>query len=251
MQILLTNDDGVSSPSLWALREELATIGTVTVVAPKSQQSGVGHAITYRRPVLVDEVSRDGGRAYALSGTPADCVKFALLELMSQRPDLVVSGINPGLNLGCNVFYSGTVAAAMEGALNGVLSVAFSSTPDATHSPREVAEEATRALSFILARSASLPSLAYNVNLPAPAKEPPEIVFAPHRPDVFQEQYVRAELDGQPGFRLDLPYGEQTGPGDGCDVLAVQRGKISVTPLRPSLTDDQCLQELNGQATDS
>ena len=134
MLILLTNDDGIYAPGLAALQRELAKLGDVAVVAPATEQSGVGHAITYLTPLIVKEVFQNermvGGNddhwGWAVEGSPADCVKIGLAEFCPRRPDLVVSGINAGLNAGINVLYSGTVAAAIEGAFYGITSIAVS-----------------------------------------------------------------------------------------------------------------------------
>jgi len=127
MQILLTNDDGIYSPGLAALERELARMGDVCVVAPATEQSGVGHSITYLTPLIVKEVF-DGQRrrGFALDGSPADCTKLGITELCPKPPQLVVSGINAGLNVGINVLYSGTVAAAIEGAFFNLTSIAGS-----------------------------------------------------------------------------------------------------------------------------
>src|SRR5580692_521313 len=118
MRILLTNDDGVYAPGLRALRKELQKLGEVTVVAPAGEQSAVGHSITLLTPLLVQEVLDDQKRplGWAVEGKPADCVKLALMELLPEPPDVIVSGLNAGSNAGINVLYSGTVAAAIEGA---------------------------------------------------------------------------------------------------------------------------------------
>ncbi len=127
MRILLTNDDGVFAPGLAAMYEKLKALGDLTVVAPDGERSSVGQAITLGRPLYHKVVSVGGKfKAHALSGTPTDCVKFALAVLLKKRPTLIVSGINHGGNDGCSVFYSGTVGAAREGALMGVPSVAIS-----------------------------------------------------------------------------------------------------------------------------
>src|SRR6476469_575272 len=117
MRILLTNDDGVYAPGLRALRTELKKIGDVTVVAPAGEQSAVGHSITLLTPLLVQEVldAHNEPLGWAVEGRPADCVRLALLELLEEPPDLIVSGLNAGSNAGINVLYSGTVAAAVEG----------------------------------------------------------------------------------------------------------------------------------------
>src|SRR6478752_770468 len=119
MRILLTNDDGIYAPGLRALRAELLTLGTVLVVAPATEQSAAGHSVTLLNPLLVSEVFEDDGKTFvgwAVEGRPADCVKLALLELLPDPPDVIVSGMNAGSNAGINVLYSGTVAAAIEGA---------------------------------------------------------------------------------------------------------------------------------------
>jgi 5'-nucleotidase len=128
MRILLTNDDGIYAPGLRALLPELQKLGEVTVVAPATEQSAVGHSITLLTPLISQEVSDEPNQplGWALEGKPADCVKLALVELLPQPPDLLVSGINAGSNAGINVLYSGTVAAAIEGAFFDIPSVAIS-----------------------------------------------------------------------------------------------------------------------------
>jgi 5'/3'-nucleotidase SurE len=127
MRILVTNDDGILAPGILALRRAVADMGEVTVVAPVAPQSAVGHSITLTDPIRVHRVPLgDGVIGCGVQGRPADCVKLAILELMPERPDLVVSGVNLGANTGINVLYSGTVAAAVEGAFFGVPAVAVS-----------------------------------------------------------------------------------------------------------------------------
>src|SRR5438034_1812169 len=128
MHILLTNDDGVYAPGLRALRAELKKLGEVTVVAPAGEQSAVGHSITLLTPLVVQEVLDEANRpmGWAVEGRPADCVKLALLELLPEQPDVVISGLNAGSNAGINVLYSGTVAAAIEGSFFHRTSIAVS-----------------------------------------------------------------------------------------------------------------------------
>src|ERR1700722_19759613 len=128
MRILLTNDDGIYAPGLRALLPELRKLGEVIVVAPATEQSAVGHSVTLTTPLIVQEVLDDGRSplGWAVEGRPADCVKIALRELLPQMPDLLVSGLNAGSNAGINVLYSGTVAAAIEGAFFRVTSIACS-----------------------------------------------------------------------------------------------------------------------------
>jgi len=127
MRILLTNDDGILAEGLIALYEELKDDFDLSVVAPETEMSAVGHAITLSNPLRVRRFKRNGAFfGYGVSGTPADCVKIAIQEILQQRPDMIISGINMGSNVGINLLYSGTVSAATEGAFLGVPSVAIS-----------------------------------------------------------------------------------------------------------------------------
>jgi len=127
LKILITNDDGIYSPGIYALWGVAKEFGDVTLVAPNTQKSAVGHAITIANPLYVTEINRSNGfKGYAVSGTPADCVKIGIKNIMKSTPDIVLSGINIGSNLGNNIIYSGTVAAAIEGAVSGIPSIAFS-----------------------------------------------------------------------------------------------------------------------------
>src|SRR5258707_5333713 len=123
--MLVTNDDGVQSPGIHALAAALRPLGDVTIVAPVSESSAIGHALTLARPLRLERVGRDGA-VFSVDGTPTDCVNIALTMVLERKPDLVVSGINKGYNLGDDVTYSGTVAGAMEGALLGIPSIAVS-----------------------------------------------------------------------------------------------------------------------------
>ena len=124
---MITNDDGIHAPGLWALFKALSPRYQVTVIAPDRERSAVSHGITLHQPIRAVHTAANGGNGgWAVSGTPADCVKLALVELLESRPDLVIAGINPGANVGVNLNYSGTVAAAKEAALNGLKSLSVS-----------------------------------------------------------------------------------------------------------------------------
>ena len=175
VQILLTNDDGIYAPGLAALEHELRKLGDVTVVAPLTEQSGVGHSITYRSPLMARKMygpagNEDSGkqRGWAVEGSPADCVKLAIAELCPERPELVVSGINSGLNAGINVLYSGTVAAAIEGAFFGITSVAVSLEYDDADRYDVAAQQTAAIIQQILAQPNSAQQL-YNLNIPRKA----------------------------------------------------------------------------------
>src|SRR6476620_3473793 len=154
MRILLTNDDGIYAPGLQALRKELLTLGDVVVCAPATEQSAAGHSVTLLWPLIVQEVFDTEKRflGWAVEGRPADCVRLALLELMPEPPDLIVSGLNAGSNAGINVLYSGTVAAAVEGSFYRHTSIAVSletSKPTPPNFPR-AAEYARQVIERLL-----------------------------------------------------------------------------------------------------
>src|SRR3990170_1334577 len=174
MQILLTNDDGIYAPGLAALEHELARLGEVTVVAPAAEQSGVGHSITFLSPLMAKEVfDGERRRGWAIEGSPADCVKLAMAEFCPRRPDLVVSGINGGLNLGINVLYSGTVAGATEGALFDITSIAVSLEYDEHADFDRAAEMAVGLIEQILKQEDVGDHVLYNINIPTVALERP------------------------------------------------------------------------------
>src|SRR5215831_10304626 len=170
MHILLTNDDGVYAPGLRAMRKELQKIGEVVVVAPATEQSAVGHSITLLTPLLIQEVldDQDQFMGWAVEGRPADCVKLGLLELLPEPPDLVVSGLNAGSNAGINVLYSGTVAAAIEGAFFNRTSIAvsFQYIRPQRMEFAKAAEHARNVIAQILAQRPPHGSL-ININIPS------------------------------------------------------------------------------------
>jgi 5'-nucleotidase len=250
LRILLTNDDGVYAPGLRALRKELQKLGPVTVVAPATEQSAVGHSITLLTPLLVQDVLDDNDQplGWAVEGRPADCVKLALSELLQEPPDLVVSGLNAGSNAGINVLYSGTVAAAIEAAFSRRTSIAVSleyTKPKPLDFPR-AADLARRVIEQIMARRPPLGSL-FNVNIPSFDKGPIRGVrVVPQNVAPYLETFDR---------RVD-PRGRVyfwTNPGLCCpephpdtDVTALAEGYITVTPLQFNLTKAGMLEEMNG-----
>ncbi len=248
MRILLTNDDGVYAPGLRALRKELQKLGEVIVVAPATEQSAVGHSITLLTPLLVQEVVDEQNQfmGWAVEGRPADCVKLALLELLPVPPDLLVSGLNAGSNAGINVLYSGTVAAAIEGAFFRQTSIAVSLeyTKPKLDFPR-AAELARRVIEQILAHRPE-PGTLFNVNIPSLDKGPVRGVrTVPQNVAPYVETFDR---------RVD-PRGRVyfwTKPGFGCpdphpdtDVTALNESYITVTPLQFNLTHHTNLEHMN------
>ena len=194
MQILLTNDDGIYAPGLAALERALVELGDVCVVAPATEQSGVGHSITFLSPLICKAVYEGGGevqRGWAVEGSPADCVKIGVFEFCPRRPDLIVSGINGGLNAGINVLYSGTVAAATEGAFFGITSVAVSLEYDEHAQFDRAAQLAVRLIRQLLDQKGPSPSL-FNINIPTAAtRSEAEVRIVPMGLERYGQNFIK------------------------------------------------------------
>ena len=247
MRILATNDDGIMAPGLLALRRALAELGDVTVVAPTTPQSAVGHAITLSDPVRVHRVSLgDGAVGWAVEGSPADCVKMALYELMPDRPDLVASGVNLGANVGINVLYSGTVAAAIEAAFIGLPAMAVSIEPAETVDFDGAARIARRLIDQTIARNPSQPML-LNVNVPDLSKGPPKgVKVVPQSLKGWRESWERRTHPR--GGTYYWMVGEMRTEEEGAetDVAALADRYVTVTPLRFDLSDHGRVDEVRG-----
>jgi 5'-nucleotidase len=243
MHILVSNDDGYLAPGLQALAEALRRFGTVTVVAPEQNCSGASNSLTLNRPLTVHKAAN--GYLY-LNGTPTDCVHVALTGLLERMPDLVVSGINNGQNMGDDTIYSGTVAAAMEGYLFGLPSIAFSHV-DKGH---ENLEAAARCAADLVARYVARPlpgPFLLNVNIPNLPYE---------RLASFRCTRLGKRHQAEPVIRATSPRGEtiywvgSAGEariaGPGTDFHAVAAGAVSVTPLQIDLTH---VEQLDGVAS--
>lgn len=247
MNILLTNDDGIYAPGLESLYRHLASRHCVSVIAPDREQSAVGHGITLNKPLRVRTVSINNAfQGYAVSGTPADCIKMGILEILDAKPDMVISGINPGANVGVNINYSGTVAGAKEASLYGILAIAVS-----IHS-REV-QNYKEASIFIeeLADVVFANGLPYgtflNVNIPnRPIKEITGIRISRLNMDFFPE-YIDKRVDPRQGIYYwqgcdSLPPGKSSD----TDGAALCEDFISITPIKCDQTDYQALESLKG-----
>jgi 5'-nucleotidase len=248
VRILLTNDDGVYAPGLRALRTELKKLGEVVVVAPASEQSGVGHSITLLNPLLVQDVLDEQKQfiGWAVEGRPADCVKLALLELLEEPPDVIVSGLNAGSNAGINVLYSGTCAAAIEGAFFQRTSIAVSQ-EYTKPKPLDFTRGATLArgvIEQILSRQPAEGSL-FNINIPSFDKGPVRgIRVVPQNVAPYRETYDRrVDPRGRVYFwsnpGLDCPE-----PHPDSDVTAMGEGYITVTPLQFNMTHQARLDDM-------
>jgi 5'-nucleotidase len=245
LRILLTNDDGIEAEGLQRLAAELAEWADVTVAAPSAERSASGHSITLTRPVYAEPYRRGSVSGWSVDGTPADCVKLAVEVLLKDRPDLVLSGINHGSNLGRDVFYSGTVSAAIEACFLGLCGVAVSQArPDAFN-----LRWSARFVRWWLETGFTPPppGVIYNVNLP-PFRDmstaPRELVPAVLGRRVYRNQF-RPETDpeGRAGWRLGgTPLVDDEEPRS--DVAVVARGQAAITPLQLEITAVDVLDRL-------
>jgi 5'-nucleotidase len=257
VRILVTNDDGVGSPGLLALADAVAPLGELLVVAPTTNQTAKARSISLQETVLVDEVELPGGRtAFAVDGTPVDCVRFAMLGLAGTPPEIVVAGVNQGANLGDDIGYSGTVAAAIEGLFAGLPAIALSQrafggggsewTGDRRFDYRAVAAFA-RALVERVATQGLPEGTLLNVN--APGVEPDDLQGV--RVTRLGRRIYRTTLElesrtsGRRRYRLydaDPTYHAE----DGTDFAAIADDCISVTPLHFDLTAHDAIEALEG-----
>lgn len=241
MHILVTNDDGITSPGLLALAEELRTIGDVSILAPNRDWSRRGHDKTLNQPLRVSETTlEDGSKAYTSDGAPSDCVALALLGYIPQKIDIVVSGINPGSNLGHDVTYSGTVSAAMEAVIWDVPGIAFSldcekdQTGHVDYQPAAIVAELITG--FVL--ESGLPEgVLLNVNIPSGYINHIQITRQGKR--IYRDRLdQRLDPRGIPYFWFggETPTGV---PEEGTDFGALAKGYVSITPLHLDLTSYQ------------
>ena len=251
--ILITNDDGYQAPALAALARSLADVGRVTVFAPDHNWSAAGHTKTMHKPLRITEGKLpDGTPLLTTTGTPSDCVGLALLGILPERPDLIISGINQGTNVGHDITYSGTVAAAMEGVVFGLPAIAASQEMDGDSAwDLEFAAETVAALARqVLARGLP-PKVLLNVNFPA---LPPDRIrgmqFTRLGKRIYRDLLIkRLDPKDRPYYWIggDPPTGE---PEDGTDVGALAAGYVSVTPLNLDMTDRVLLTEMSSWETD-
>jgi 5'-nucleotidase len=246
MRILLSNDDGIVAPGLGAMRQELAQLGEVHVVAPNSPQSAAAHGITVHGPVAVRKVHvQDAFFGYAVEGRPADCVKLAIRELMPEPPDLVVSGINDGANVSINVLYSGTVAAAAEGALLGFPAIAVSMRQglelDFHRAARLVLPIIHQLIDIGLA-----PGELININLPdLTPGDPLGIRVVPMATRIMEDRFARHTApDGRDYYWLLGDTFAAAKTDVQSDLDAIEERYISITPLQFDLTQYAQLEQL-------
>ncbi len=229
--ILVTNDDGYGSEGIHVLANALARVGDVTIVAPTSESSAIGHALTLRRPLRLEQV---GDRTYSVDGTPTDCVNVAIAQVFKRLPDLVVSGINKGWNLGDDVTYSGTVSGALEGALLGVPAIAVSLRQTrGAYDFSYAADVAATLAEGMLARP--LPSRTFlNVNVPKGQPKGWRVTVQASRNHITSVA-ERHDPQERPYYWLEEGQTEWH-PHERSDYQTVRDGYVSITPLQPDLT---------------
>jgi len=237
MLALLTNDDGIFAPGLAAMARAFRSLGDVCVVAPATEQSGMGHAITFLTPLTAKEIfDGDTRRGWAVDGSPADAVKLGISEFCPRRPDLVISGINSGLNAGINVLYSGTVAAAIEGAFFGITSVAVSLEWDEHANYARAAEIGVDVIRGLLDRKPARGSL-FNVNIPTRALSgTPQLRVVPMCISRYGEAFERrTDPRGRSYYWATNDPPPPPSPHE-SDVTALAAGAVTLTPLDYDLT---------------
>ncbi|MBN1291903.1 MAG: 5'/3'-nucleotidase SurE [Candidatus Latescibacteria bacterium] len=233
--ILLTNDDGFYAPGLQVLRKAIQTVWDTYVVAPESEQSAASHALSLNRPLRVKKID---SRAMVVDGTPADCVMLSLKGLLDITPDLVISGINSGANLGEDVIYSGTVAGATEAAILGTSGIAVSFVDPENTDYEYGAQVALKVAEAVLQHS--LPEkIVLNVNIPAGWSGNGQYETTRLGRRTYREVIIeKADPRGKPYYWIGSQVDTWEGPDD-CDFAAINRGNVSITPLQLDMTSFQ------------
>ena len=248
MHLLISNDDGITARGIQVLSGRMSLLGKVTIVAPDQNRSGASNSLTLESPVRIRET---GKRTFSVSGTPTDCVHIALTGLLKKDPDMVVSGINAGANLGDDVIYSGTVAAAMEGRFLGLPAIAVSLVFTERPENYSTAAEAVASLVERLRKDPLPADTILNVNVPdLPMQEIKgfEVTRLGHR---HRAEPVVKTIDprGRPMYWIG-PAGPGQDAGPGTDFDAIRRGYISITPIHVDLTRYQALDQISGWVSD-
>jgi 5'-nucleotidase len=237
-RILVTNDDGVRAPGILAVAQALTSIGEITIVAPSENQSGKGHSVTTTDPIFLDRVTLPGGlEAFSLVTTPASCVKVGVAVLMPQKPDLVVSGINRGYNLGRVTYVSGTVGAAREAALQGIPAVAASLAVEQTD--YTAAADFVRRVVELVRQNPLEPGVLLNVNVPPGTQNALRGLQVTRQSRLTgTERFEEQKTPSGRRFFFNV-WSEPTGDVEGTDVWAVEHGFVAVTPLRATEFDQK------------
>lgn len=246
--ILVINDDGITAPGIRALIEVMNTIGDVVVVAPDSPQSGMGHAITINSTLFVEKVTIDKGQQeeYSCSGTPADCVKLAVKQILKRRPDICVSGINHGSNSSINVIYSGTMSAALEAGIEGIPAIGFSLLDYNWNANFEAAKHYAKIIVENALQNGLPKGIVLNVNIPdLDKKDIKGIKVCRQAKANWEEEFdKRKNPQGRDYYWLTGKF-VNLDKGEDTDEWALAEGYVSVVPVQFDLTAHHFIQQLN------
>ena len=244
--ILVTNDDGITAPGVRNLVEFMNEIGEVVVVAPNSPQSGKGHAITINSTLTFEEISLEGPQSdYSLSGTPVDCVKFALDKILTRKPDIVVSGINHGANSSINVIYSGTMSAAVEAGVEGLQAIGFSLLDFSWDADFGQAKEFIQEIVLKTLENPLPKGVVLNVNIPKLEKDKIKGIKVCRQAHAKWEESFDERINphGKKYFWL-TGYFNNMDSGSDADETALADGFISVVPVKFDLTAHEHLEQI-------
>jgi 5'-nucleotidase len=244
--ILITNDDSVNAKGIRSLIQTAKQFGRVVVVAPDKAQSGMGHAITINHPLRLNRVDLfDGVESYSCSGTPVDCVKLAIYEVLKCKPDLLLSGINHGENTSTNVLYSGTMSAAIEGAMEGIHSIGFSLADYASDADFSACQPIIEKIIIKTLDSGLAANTCLNVNFPNLSIDKIKGVRICSQAHAFWADRFDKRLDqfGNPYFWLTGDFAE-VNPKENTDLEALKNGYVSIVPTHFDLTNYQAIQTL-------
>jgi 5'-nucleotidase len=246
--ILVINDDGITAPGIRALIDVMNTIGEVVVVAPDSPQSGMGHAITINSTLFVEKVTIDNGKQeeYSCSGTPADCVKLAVKQILKRRPDICVSGINHGSNSSINVIYSGTMSAALEAGIEGIPAIGFSLLDYNWNANFEAAKHFAKIIVENALQNGLPKGIVLNVNIPnLEQKDIKGITVCRQAKANWEEEFdKRKNPQGRDYYWLTGKF-VNLDKGEDTDEWALAKGYVSVVPVQFDLTAHHYIQQLN------
>jgi 5'-nucleotidase len=246
--ILVTNDDGVTAPGINALIEVMKTLGDVIVVAPDKPQSGMGHAITINSTLRIQKLNIHGVLdEYSCTGTPVDCVKIAVNKILHRKPDLCVSGINHGSNMSINVIYSGTMSAAVEGAIESIPSIGFSLCDDSIDADFTASKKVVEVIALKVLKNGLPKDVCLNVNIPkSKHSELKGIkICRQARANWIEELDERKDPAGKTYFWLTGKFENYDAGQEDTDVWALENNYVSVVPVQFDMTAHTAIQELS------
>jgi len=236
--ILITNDDGIDAKGIKALAEAMAPLGRIVVIAPKEPQSGMSQAITVKHPLRVKKINLNGYDQYAINGTPTDCVKLGFNQILDQKPDLLVSGINHGSNSSTSIMYSGTLGAALEGCLNGIPSIGFSLISFDADADFSAAITFSRRIAAMVLENGLPMHIGLNVNIPyISEKEIKGIRVCRQTMGFWQEEFEhRIDPAGKDYYWLTGQFYNHEPNAEDTDEWALEHNYVAIVPIRTDMT---------------